>query len=403
MRDRFPILKKQFDIDGEKIPLVYFDNAATTQKPETVIRRILDFYTDENSNVHRSIHLLGEEATLSYENARKTAAGFIGCDNWREIVFTKGTTDSINLAAWAWGRKHLSPGDGILVTQMEHHSNLVPWQLLAKETGAELHHIPVTEDGELDLSDIDVLLSKGIKITAVTWVSNVLGTVNPVDEIIRRAHAAGSLVLVDAAQGAAHLPVDVKAMDCDFLAFSAHKMYGPTGTGVLYAKEQILETMDPYQGGGDMISAVWLDRAEWNEVPYKFEAGTPNIAGVLGMESAIVFINEIGFERIMAVESELEAYLASALSQNPKITRYGTAAGKGPVESFNIEGIHPHDAAHVLAQYGIAVRAGHHCAHPLMRRYGVPATVRASLAVYNTKEEIDIFVEKLDRTVRFFS
>ena len=403
IRSQFPLLTKRFSIEGKEYPLVYFDNAATTQKPDSVIERITSYYREENANVHRSIHILGEDATRSYEQARSTAAGFINAENPSSIIFTKGTTDGINLAAWAWGRKHLAAGDGILLTEMEHHSNLIPWQLLAQTTGAVLHHIPVTDGGELDLTGIDELLSRNIRISAFTWVSNVLGTVNPVKELCAKAHAAGSLVLLDGAQGIAHMPADVQDLGCDFFAFSAHKMFGPTGSGVLYAKQEVMEEMDPYQGGGDMISAVWLDHAQWNEPPYKFEAGTPNIAGVLGMESAMKFIEETGFDGIMKREEELESYLAQRLSAVPGLTRYGTAQGKGPVESFNLKGIHPHDAAQVLAQYGIAVRAGHHCAHPLMRRFGIPATVRASLSFYNTKEEIDFFIEKLMRTISFFS
>ncbi|MBN2509076.1 MAG: SufS family cysteine desulfurase [Spirochaetales bacterium] len=403
IRGKFPILQKHFSVDGKELPLVYFDNAATTQKPESVIERVCTYYREENANVHRSIHLLGEEATRLYEQARVSAARFIGAADHSEIIFTKGTTEAVNLAAWAWGRKNLSPGDGILLTEMEHHSNLVPWQLLAQATGAHLHHIPVADNGELDLKTLDDLLSRRIRLTSFTWMSNVLGTVNPVRQLCAKAHEAGSLVFVDGAQGIAHARADMQDFDCDFFAFSAHKMFGPTGTGVLYARKTVLDRMEPYQGGGDMISAVWLDRAEWNEAPYKFEAGTPNVAGVLGMEQAMKFIDETGYDIIERTERELQIHLAGRLSELSGLTRYGTAGNKGPVESFNLKGIHPHDAAHVLSRYGIAVRAGHHCAHPLMRKLGIPATVRASLSVYNTRDEIDYFIDKLKTTMSFFA
>ncbi len=398
-RKDFPILEEK--IHGK--PLVYFDNGATTQKPEPVIRAVDTFYRKQNANVHRAIHELGERATRVFENARSEVGNFIGAKSERQVIFTRGTTESINLVAHSWGRKFIGKGDEIILTEMEHHSNLIPWQILAREVGATLRFIPFKEDGSLDFPEFEKILSNKTKLIAVIHMSNVFGTINPIKRIISMAHDRGVPVLLDAAQSVPHLPIDVEHLDCDFLAFSAHKMLGPTGIGVLYAKAQILENMNPYQGGGDMISSVWLDNATWAEIPHKFEAGTPNIAGAAGFAEAIRYLRKIGMENITMYEQELATYALEEMAKLDGMVIYGSAPERGGVISFNIGSIHPHDLAHFLDQQGVAVRAGHHCAQPIMRKLDIAATTRASFYLYNTFEEIDYFIEQLKEAQRFFS
>ncbi len=397
--------RKDFPILGEKVhgkPLVYFDNAATTQKPSSVIDTISDYYRHSNANVHRAIHELGDRATTAFEEARKKVAGFIGAKSERQIIFTRGTTEAINLVAAGWGRKFMEEGDEIILSEMEHHSNLIPWQILARETGARLRFIPFTDEGTIDFPVFEQLLSGKTKLIAITHMSNVFGTINPIKRIISMAHDRGVPVLLDAAQSVPHLPVDVEFLDCDFLAFSGHKMMGPTGIGVLYAKSRILENMNPYQGGGEMINSVWLENATWNEIPHKFEAGTPNIAGAVGLAAAIDYINKIGMVSMTLWEQELTTYALDKMSEIDGITIYGHAPERGGVISFNLLDIHPHDMSHLLDQSGIAVRAGHHCAQPIMRKLDIAATTRASFYFYNTKSEIDYFVEQLKQAKSFF-
>ncbi len=398
VRKDFPVLKR---IVHDK-PLVYLDNAATTQKPQQVIDALKNYYEQMNANVHRAIHTLGEEATLAYENARKKVAQFINAESHRQIVFTRGTTEAINLVASAWGGKFIGPGDEIIVTEMEHHSNLVPWQILAKKVGAKLKFIPFLPDGTLDLSHLEHLYSANTKLIALTHMSNVFGTINPIKKIIRMAHDRGIPVLLDGAQSVPHLPVDVQYLDCDFLAFSGHKMLGPTGIGVLYAKSGQLENMDPYQGGGEMISTVWLEKSTWNEIPHKFEAGTPNIAGAIGLGAAVDYLNDIGMTQIALYEQELTTYALEKMREIDGMEIYGMAPERGSAISFNLGQIHPHDLAHFLDQQGIAVRAGHHCAQPIMRKLDLAATTRASFYFYNTFEEIDYLVEHLKAAREFF-
>jgi cysteine desulfurase/selenocysteine lyase len=382
-------------------PLVYLDNAATTHKPRQVIDAITHFYERDNANVHRSIYDLGERATRAYEAVRQTVADFISAPDWRSIVFTKGATEAINLVAYAWGRRNLKSGDEILITEMEHHSNLIPWQLLARDTGATLRYIPLCHDGTLQLDELDGLLSKKTKIVAVVHKSNVFGTVNPIGEITRQAHAVGALVLVDGAQSVPHLKVNVQDLDCDFLAFSGHKLLGPTGVGVLYARPEILENMEPFHGGGEMIGSVTMEESTWNEIPWKFEAGTPNIAQVIGLGAAIDYVQHLSIAYIEKYINQLTAYARQALASVPGMTIYGGAAAGGSAIPFNLEGIHPHDLAQILDQEGIAVRAGHHCAQPVMQRLGVSATARASVYLYNRPDEIDRLVEGLEAARQF--
>jgi cysteine desulfurase/selenocysteine lyase len=400
IRNDFPILSRT--VHGK--PLVYLDNAATTQKPRQVIEALADYYTRFNANIHRGIHALAEEATAAYEAVRERAARFIHAPSSRSIVFTRNATEAINLFANAWGRTSLKPGDQILLTEMEHHSNLVPWQLLAKATGSTLAFVPITDDGRLRLEELGRLLTPRTKLVAVTQMSNVLGTINPIERIVEPAHRAGALVLIDGAQSVPHLPVDVQRLGCDVLAFSAHKMLGPTGVGVLYAREALLESMEPFLGGGEMISDVQLGSATWNEIPWKFEAGTPNIADVIAFDEALAYLERIGMERIHAHETELAAYAIKRLRQLDGITLYGPTNGeRSGVVSFNLEGLHPHDVGTVLDAEGVAIRAGHHCAKPLMRRLGVAATARASFYLYNTQEEVDRLIEAVRAAQAFFS
>ncbi len=402
IRKDFPILSRT--VHGR--PLVYLDNAATTQKPQTVLDALVHYYQNYNANIHRGLHTLSEEATARYEEVRVKTAQFINAPGYESIVFTRNATESINLVAHAWGRRNLKAGDEIVSTVMEHHSTLIPWQLLAKATGAQLRFVDIDDDGRLVWNDVKRLIGDKTRLVAVTQMSNVLGTINPVREIAELAHRHGALVLVDGAQSVPHMPVDVTELDCDFLAFSAHKMLGPTGVGVLYARPGLLKEMDPFLGGGEMISRVTLEDATWNEVPWKFEAGTPNIADVIAFGAAIEYLQGLGMEAVRAHERELAAYALDSLAMIPGLVVYGPNDPdiRGGVLAFNYGDLHPHDLGQVLDyQHSVAVRAGHHCAQPLMRRLGCVATARASFYVYNTKEEIDVLVEGVRDAVRFFS
>ncbi|MFA0752025.1 MAG: hypothetical protein SLRJCFUN_002428 [Candidatus Fervidibacter sp.] len=401
LREQFPIFRRK--VRGKR--LIYLDSAATSQKPQCVIDAEREFYERFNANVHRGAYLIAEEATAAYEAAREKVAKFINAPSKDCIVFTRGTTEAINLVAYSWGWANLREGDEILLTEMEHHSNIVPWQLIAERTGAKIKVVPITDDGLLDMEAFDRLLTERVKIVAVTHVSNVLGTVNPVQEICRKAHEVGAVVLVDGAQAAPHLPVDVQAIGCDFYALSGHKMCGPTGSGALYGRKELLEAMPPFLGGGEMIRTVTFERTTFNDVPYKFEAGTPAIAQAIGLGAAVDFLAEIGMERIRAHEIELTAYALERLQEIDGITVYGAAPPeqRGGVIAFNIGDIHPHDLATFLDAHGICIRAGHHCAQPLMRRLGVAATARTSFYLYNTPDEIDALVDALNKAHQFFS
>ena len=399
VRAEFPILRRQ--LNGKA--LAYLDNAATAQRPRAVLEAVRRHLEHSQANVHRSVHTLGEEATAAYETARRTMQRFLGAASPEEIVFTHGATEGINLVAGSWGRAFLKPGDRILLTEMEHHSNLVPWQLLAAEKGLALRFLPLAGEGELDLSGLEESLSEGVGLVALTHLSNVLGTVNDVRRVIEAAHRHGALVLLDAAQSAPHLRLNVRELDCDFLAFSGHKLYAPMGIGVLYGKERLLQRMPPFLGGGEMIRAVWLDHATWNEPPYKFEAGTPNVEGAVGLAAAVDFLDSLGREELACYETELAAYALGRLEEVEGLTLYGPRRlPRSGVFSMSLAGVHPHDAAQYLDREGIAVRAGHHCAQPLHRRLGVDATLRASLAFYNLPEEIDRLAEALRGAGRFF-
>jgi len=400
VRGDFPILQRT--VHGK--PLVYLDNAATTQKPVAVIDALVEYYERYNANIHRGLHTLAEEATARYEETRSKVAGFINAPATEEVIFTRNTTESINLVAHAWGRKYLRPGDEIVLTVMEHHSNLVPWQLLAKAVGAVLRFVDINEEGRLLWGDWERLIGAKTKLVAVTHMSNVLGTINPVKEIAALAHQRGALVLVDGAQSVPHLPVDVQELDCDFLAFSSHKMLGPTGVGVLYARRSVLEGMDPFLGGGEMISKVTLEESTWNELPWKYEAGTPNIADVVAFGAAIDYLRGLDMESVRAHEVDLAGYALDVLGRIPELVIYGPrdAASRGGVIAFNLGDLHPHDVGTVLDSYGIAIRAGHHCAQPLMKRLGVVATARASFYVYNRREEINALAEGIREVARFF-
>ena len=388
IRRDFPILHQQ--VHGR--PLVYLDNAATTQKPRAVIETMSRFYEHDNSNIHRGLHELSMRATGAYEQVRERVRRFINAAEDREILFVRGTTEAINLVANSYGRRHVGAGDEVLITQMEHHSNIVPWQLLCEEKGARLRVAPISDDGEILIDEMERLMGPKTKLLSMVHVSNAMGTINPVKRIVEIAHRRGIPVLLDGAQAAAHVRLDVQDLGCDFYSISAHKLYGPTGTGVLYGKAALLDAMPPYQGGGDMISTVTFEKTLFNKLPHKFEAGTPNIAGVIGMGAAIDYLEEIGLEKAAAYEHELLEYATDAVSKVPGLRIVGTAREKATVLSFVLEGIHPHDIGTILDQEGIAVRAGHHCTQPLMERFGVPATARASVAFYNTREEIDALV-----------
>jgi cysteine desulfurase/selenocysteine lyase len=394
IRQDFPLLRQR--VRGK--PLVYLDNAATTQKPQTVIDRVVRYYAEENANVHRGVHWLSERATDAYEDARAAAGRFLNAGDSREIVFVRGTTEAINLVASTYGRAHVSRGDEVVISTLEHHSNIVPWQILCDAQGARLRVIPISDTGELDLEAYATLLNDRTRIVSVVHVSNALGTINPVEEIVRLAHRRGIPVLVDGAQAAAHMRIDVQTLGCDFYALSGHKMFGPTGIGVLYGTSALLSTMPPYQGGGDMISSVTFERTLYKPPPHRFEAGTPHIAGAVGLAAAIEYLTAIGWERAALHERELLEYASRALSQVPGLRVIGTAKKKAGILSFVLDGVHPHDVGTILDREGVAIRTGHHCCQPLMDRLGVPATARASMAIYNTHEDVDALEAAL-RTV----
>ena len=395
IREDFPILRRR--VRGQ--PLAYLDNAATTQKPQCVIDRLVRYYSEENANVHRGVHLLGAEATGACDAARERVRQFLNAAHTREVVFVRGATEAINVVASTYGRAHVGSGDEIVISEMEHHSNIVPWQMLCGEKGARLRILPVTDAGELRLDDYERLLGSRTRLVAITHVSNVLGTINPLGEIVRLAHARGVPVLVDGAQAVGHMPVDVQALGCDFYAFSGHKVFGPTGIGVLYGRASLLDAMPPYQGGGGMIRSVTLDQTVYADAPHRFEAGTPHIAGIVGLAAAIEYVAAIGLDRVAAHEQDLLTYGTQALSEIPGLRLIGSAPRKAGTLSFVFDDIHPHDIATVLDRSGVAIRAGHHCCQPLMERLGVPATARASFACYNTRDEIDALVTSL-RAVR---
>lgn len=402
LRADFPILHQPHHAD---VPLTYLDNAATSQKPLPVIEALDRYYREYNANVHRGIHKLSEAATAAYEEARIKVKRFINAGSKREVIFTRGTTEGINLVAQTWGRANIKAGDVIVSTVMEHHSNIVPWQMLAAEKGATIRYVPVLPNGTLDMDVYTHLLSEEqVKLVAVMVVSNVLGTINPVADMARLAHEAGALILIDAAQAAPHLPLDVQTLDADFVVFSGHKMLAPTGSGVLYGKRALLDAMPPWMGGGDMISRVSLEGSTWNELPYKFEAGTPSVAEAIGLGAAIDYLSGIGMSNVQAYEHTLTVYALERLAEVPGVTVYGPEADqKGAVAAFSVQGIHAHDVAQALDMDGIAVRAGHHCAQPLHDVLGLPATARASFALYNTTDEIDRFVEALYRVQQVFT
>ncbi|MGA7616557.1 MAG: cysteine desulfurase [Thermoanaerobaculia bacterium] len=398
IRRDFPILDTM--VNGK--PLVYLDNAATTQKPRQVIERIDRFYERENSNVHRGVHFLSETATAAYEAARGSVRGFINARADKEIVFTRGATEGINLVAWSWGRKNVREGDEIVISEIEHHSNIVPWQMLCESTGAKLRVIPANDAGELRLDELESMLNEKTRLVGIVHISNALGTVNPIREVIEMAHARGIRVLVDGAQGIPHTPVDVQALDADFYVFSGHKVFGPTGIGVLYGKGEILDAMPPYQGGGDMILSVTFEKTLYNIPPYRFEAGTPNIAGAVGLAAALDWLSAIGLEKVAHHERRLLDYATHRLESVPALRIIGTAADKASVISFVVEGVHPHDLGTIVDREGVAIRTGHHCAQPVMLRYGVPATARASFSLYNTIEEIDVLEAAVRKAIEVF-
>ena len=398
LRADFPILQQQ--VHGR--PLVYLDNGASTQKPNAVIDAIAEFYARDYANIHRGVHTLSERATAAFEGARDRVQRFLNAADRHEIVFTRGTTEAINLVAASFGGQRIGAGDEIILTGMEHHSNIVPWQLLAERTGATIRVVPFFDDGSLDLDAYAALFGPRTRLVAVVHVSNALGTVNPVAEMVATAHAHDVPVLVDGAQAVAHAPVDVQALGCDFYAFSAHKIYGPSGLGALYGRRELLEAMPPWQGGGDMIRTVSFEGSTWADPPYRFEAGTPHIAGAIGLAAALDYVDGIGLDTIAAHEHELLAYGTGALQQLPGLRLIGTATDKAAILSFVIDGVHPHDIGTVLDFEGVAVRAGHHCAMPVMTRYGVPATARASLGLYNSRDDIDALVRGLRRVTEMF-
>jgi cysteine desulfurase/selenocysteine lyase len=399
IRKDFPILAQQ--VHGK--PLVYLDNAATSQKPKCVIEALTRFYQMDNANIHRGVHQLSERSTQSYEAARGKVQRFLNAANTREIVFVRGATEGINLVAQTYGRTHVGAGDEIVISAMEHHSNIVPWQMLCEEKDAVLRVIPIYDRGEVEFDQFEKLLNHRTRLVAVSHVSNALGTINPVREIVNTAHGWNVPVLIDGAQAVPHMKVDVRSLDCDFYVFSGHKVFGPTGIGVLYGKEQLLEEMPPWQGGGDMISSVTFEKTTYNDLPYKFEAGTPNIAGVIGLGAAIDYLDQIGMDAVAAHEHDLLEYGTRALESISGLRLIGTAREKAGVLSFVIDGVHPHDAGTILDREGVAVRAGHHCAQPVMDRFGVSATTRASLAFYNTREDIDALVAGIQKVKEVFT
>lgn len=399
-------LRKQFPILGRTVknkPLVYFDNAATSQKPQCVIDALSHYYSHYNANIHRGIHTLAEEATLAFEATRFAVQEFVGAASSEEIIFTRGTTEAINLVAYTWGRENINAGDEIIISEMEHHSNIVPWQIICEEKKAVLKVIPVNDNGELNMDVFRGLLNPKTKLVAIVHVSNSLGTVNPVEEIIAAAHKVGAKVLVDGAQSAVHLDINVQEMDCDFFAFSGHKVYGPTGVGALYGKKELLESMPVFMGGGEMIKEVTFEKTTYNELPYKYEAGTPNIADTIALKTALDFVKGIGKDKIRAHEEDLLAYATEQLQAIPGLTIIGQAKNKVSLVSFIVDGVHPQDIGVLLDNMGIAVRTGHHCTQPLMKRFGIPGTVRASFALYNQKEEIDALVNALHKTIKMLA
>lgn len=399
-------LRQQFPILGRTVkdrPLVYFDNAATSQKPQCVIDALTHYYSHYNANIHRGIHTLAEEATMAYEATRSAVKDFIGAASTEEVIFTRGTTEAINLVAYTWGRENVSAGDEIIISGMEHHSNIVPWQIICEEKKAFLKVIPVLDNGELDMGAFKKLLSDKVKLVSVVQVSNALGTVNPVKEIIAAAHRVGARVLIDGAQSAVHLDINVQDLDCDFFAFSGHKVYGPTGIGALYGKKALLETMPVFQGGGEMIKEVTFEKTSYNDLPYKYEAGTPNIADTIALKAALDFITKVGKDQIRKHEDELLAYATEQLQAIPGLRIIGQAKNKVSLVSFVVDGVHPQDIGVLLDNMGIAVRTGHHCTQPLMKRFGIPGTVRASFALYNQKEEIDVLIAGLHKTIKMLA
>jgi cysteine desulfurase / selenocysteine lyase len=399
VRADFPILARKI----HNKPLVYLDNAATTQKPQAVIDALIYYYTAQNSNIHRGVHTLSEEATASYEESRATVQRFLNAADPREIIFVRGATEGINLVAQTWGRANIRSGDEIVISAMEHHSNIVPWQILCEQQGANLRVAPVNDAGELLVDEFEKLLGPKTKLVAMSHVSNALGTVNPVRKIVEAARRVNACVLLDGAQAVPHMPVDVRSIDCDFYAFSGHKIYAPTGIGILYGKAELLEAMPPYQGGGDMISSVTFEKTLYNRLPYKFEAGTPHVSGAIGLGAALDYVNSVGLDRIARHEKQVLAHGTRRLLEIPGLRLVGTAKEKEGILSFVLEGIHPHDVGTILDQEGIAIRTGHHCAQPLMERFGVPATARASLALYNTVEEMDALVRGIDKVREVFA
>ncbi len=398
LRQDFPILSRQ--IHGR--PLVYLDNAATTQKPQAVLDALTGYYTTSNANVHRGVHLLSEIATEAHEAAREKVRAFFNAASRQEIVFTRNSTEGINLVAHAFGRWRVAAGDEVVISEMEHHSNIVPWQLLCEERGAKLRVAPIDDSGALKLDALEGLLGPRTRLLSVTHMSNALGTVNPIASIVKMAHARGVPVLVDGSQAAYHMPVDVRALDCDFYVATGHKLYGPTGIGVLYGRLSLLEEMPPFLGGGDMIRSVTFEKSTWNDLPYKFEAGTPDIAGAIGLGAALDYITGVGFDAITAHERDLLAYGTAALQDLPGVRLIGTAPEKASILSFVVEGVHPHDIGTIVDQEGVAIRTGHHCAQPVMERFRVPATARASLAMYNTRQDLDTLVHALRRVQAVF-
>jgi cysteine desulfurase/selenocysteine lyase len=398
VRQDFPLLHQR--VRGK--PLVYLDNAATSQKPQSVIDAVTRFYTSENANIHRGVHYLSERATDAYDQVREKVARFLNARSSREIIFTRGTTEGINLVAQSYGRPALKPGDDIVITAMEHHSNIVPWQLVCEQTGSRLRAAPFNDAGELDVDAFEQLLTDRTRLVSVVHVSNALGTVNPVKRLIALAHDRGIPVLLDGAQSAPHLGVDVQELDCDFFAFSGHKLFGPTGVGVLFGRESLLEQMPPYQGGGDMIATVTLERSTWAPLPAKFEAGTPMIAQVMGLGAALDYVMDLGFERISSWEHQLLSYATERVIGVEGLKLIGTAAHKASILGFTLKGVHPHDIGAILDDSGVAIRAGHHCAQPVMRHFGIPATARASFAFYNTRDEADILADALMQVRRMF-
>lgn len=399
IRKDFPILSRQ--INGK--PLVYLDNAASTQKPSLVINRVSDYYSNDYSNIHRGVHTLSQIGTEAYEAVREKARAFINARSTKEIIYTKGTTDGINLVASSFGRAFIEEGDEIMITGMEHHSNIVPWQMLCEQYGAILKVVPLQNDGTIRLEDVDAMLSERTKLVSIVYVSNSLGTINPVQAIIEKAHAKGSKVLLDAAQAIQHLPVDVQALDVDFLTFSGHKLYGTTGTGILYGKEALLEPLPPYQGGGDMIKDVSFEKTTYNELPFKFEAGTPNIAGIIGLGAAFDYINSVGVKAIARHEEGVLTYATEQIKTIDGVKIYGEGPHKASVLAFLIKDLHPYDVGVILDNLGIAIRTGHHCTQPIMTQFDIPGTCRASFGMYNTREEVDVFIQGLQRAVRMLS